>query len=58
VKGRDRIFILIGILAVAYFVNMRLYWDVYSSPIRGSDFSSYYTAGLLLRGDGTSRFTP
>lgn len=48
-KAADRVFWLIALLAVSYFATMRLYWDIYASPIRGSDFSSYYTAGLLIR---------
>ena len=40
---------LIAMLAVAYFLTMRLYWDIYDSPIRGSDLSSYYTAGHMIR---------
>ncbi len=43
------ILFLFAAYACAHFLTMRLYWDVVKSPIRGSDFSSYYTAGLLVR---------
>lgn len=48
-KGRNAVFLMMAVFAVCWFASMRLYWDVYESGIRGSDFSSYYTAGLLVR---------
>jgi alpha-1,2-mannosyltransferase len=48
------VYVLIAAYAVAHFLSMRLDWDIYASPIRGTDFSSYYTAGLLVR-DGEAR---
>lgn len=47
-RRRDLVFLLIAVYALVQFASMRLYWDIYASPIRGTDFSSYYTAGLLL----------
>jgi alpha-1,2-mannosyltransferase len=35
--------------AIAYFLLMRLPGDIVRSPIAGSDLSSYYTAGSLVR---------
>ena len=46
---RDLFFLIVAIFAVVYFLTMRLYWDIVASPIRGTDFSSYYTAGTLVR---------
>ena len=46
---KDALFLIFALYAAAHFLTMRLYWDVAQSPIRGSDFSSYYTAGLLVR---------
>jgi hypothetical protein len=40
--------------ALAYFTLMRLPWDIVRAPNAGSDFSSYYTAGYLIRtGEGS-----
>jgi hypothetical protein len=49
-SGRELAFVLIAAYAAAWFVTMRLYWDIYAGPIRGTDFSSYYTAGRLVLG--------
>jgi hypothetical protein len=43
------VFLMMALFAVGWFTTMRLFWDIYRSGIRGSDFSSYYTAGLLIR---------
>ncbi len=53
-KGRDVVFAMMALFAFGWFAAMRLYWDIYASSIRGSDFSSYYTAGLLVR-EGNAR---
>lgn len=47
-RGRDVPFLMMAIYAAVWFATMRLYWDIHESPIRGSDFSSYYTAGRLV----------
>ncbi len=57
-RGRNVVFLLVAVFAVGWFACMRLYWDIYASPIRGSDFSSYYTAGTLVRtGQGDDLYT-
>lgn len=48
-KGRDVVFFMMALFAAGWFAAMRLHWDIRASDIRGSDLSSYYTAGLLLR---------
>lgn len=45
----DRLVIVMAAYAVASFVLMRLPADIVRSPIAGSDLSSYYTAGVLVR---------
>jgi len=49
VRRKEMVLFLFAAYACAHFLTMRLYWDVMASPIRGSDFSSYYTAGLLVK---------
>lgn len=46
---RDLLFVLMAAYALGYFFLMRLPGDVLRSPIAGSDLSSYYTAGYLVR---------
>jgi hypothetical protein len=55
VKGRDVVFLMMAIFAVGYFGTQRLFWDIYRSGIRGSDLSSYYTAGTLVREGDAAR---
>jgi len=54
VKRQDLAFWIVAAYAAAHFCSMRLFWDIYASPIRGSDFSSYYAAGTLVR-EGRAR---
>jgi hypothetical protein len=49
VRRRDAVLFLFAAYACAHFLTMRLPWDILKSPIRGSDLSSYYTAGRLVR---------
>ena len=45
----DRLIVLMAVYAVAWFALVRLPGDIVRSPIAGSDLSSYYTAGHLVR---------
>jgi len=49
VKPKEILFLALALYGAAHFLTMRLPYDIAASPIRGSDFSSYYTAGLLVR---------
>jgi len=46
---RDRLIMMVAAYALAWFLLMRLPFDILHSPIAGSDLSSYYTAGYLVR---------
>lgn len=46
---RDRLILLMAVYALGWFILYRMPWDVLRSPIAGSDLSSYYTAGYLVR---------
>jgi len=52
---RDRLIMLLAAYAAAYFLLMRLPGDILMSPIGGSDLSSYYTAGWLVRSGQADR---
>ena len=55
--GADRLILLMAAYAVAWFVFMRMPNDIVRSPIAGTDLSSYYTAGYLVRtGDAASLY--
>ena len=47
--GGDWLIVLMAVYAIAWFALVRLPWDIVRSPIAGSDLSSYYTAGYLVR---------
>lgn len=45
----DRLIVLMAAYAICWFVFMRFPSDIVRSPIAGTDLTSYYTAGYLLR---------
>src|SRR5215470_8495033 len=54
---RDRLALIFVAYAATWFTLVRMPGDILRSPIAGSDLSSYYTAGYLVRtGDGTSLY--
>ncbi len=52
---RERLILVLAAYAAAYFLLMRLPGDILQSPIGGSDLSSYYTAGWLVRNGQADR---
>ncbi len=47
--SRERLFLIMAAYAVAWFLLIRLPGDILRAPNAGSDLSSYYTAGYLVR---------
>jgi len=45
----DRLILIVAVYAAAWFIFVRLPGDIVRSPIAGTDLSSYYTAGYLVR---------